>query len=132
MVIISNPEHHISDYVYCLTKCLIIFMCKMLSYDPKTANLAQAPDSKAKSAAIARANDVQASLPDDMPSFVKPMLPSHVTGGFWLVSFLFYDRKCCKKIDDILCILLLKLIFCMTKFLVFYKFNENVFLMKSF
>ncbi|KAL8209223.1 hypothetical protein R6Q57_008635 [Mikania cordata] len=49
-----------------------------------TANLAQTPDSKAKSAAIERANEVQASLPFESPSFVKPMLPSHVTGGFWL------------------------------------------------
>ncbi|KAK1423833.1 hypothetical protein QVD17_19142 [Tagetes erecta] len=56
----------------------------IVSYDPKSANLAQVPDSKAKSAAIARANEVQASIPDDIPSFVKPMLPSHVTGGFWL------------------------------------------------
>ncbi|XP_022036405.1 B3 domain-containing protein Os01g0234100 isoform X2 [Helianthus annuus] len=56
----------------------------IVSYDPKSANLARAPDSKAKSAAIERANEVQASLPSEIPSFVKPMLPSHVTGGFWL------------------------------------------------
>ncbi|KAL8255371.1 hypothetical protein R6Q59_033592 [Mikania micrantha] len=54
------------------------------SYEPKSANLAQTPDSKAKSAAIERANEVQASLPFESPSFVKPMLPSHVTGCFWL------------------------------------------------
>ncbi|KAD5318340.1 hypothetical protein E3N88_18286 [Mikania micrantha] len=56
----------------------------IVSYEPKSANLAQTPDSKAKSAAIERANEVQASLPFESPSFVKPMLPSHVTGGFWL------------------------------------------------
>ncbi|KAJ0929136.1 putative transcription factor B3-Domain family [Helianthus annuus] len=56
----------------------------IVSYDPKSANLARAPDSKAKSAAIERANEVQASLPSEIPSFVKSMLPSHVTGGFWL------------------------------------------------
>ncbi|KVI10763.1 B3 DNA binding domain-containing protein [Cynara cardunculus var. scolymus] len=56
----------------------------IISYDPKVAASAQPPDSQAKSAAIERATEVQASLPSELPSFVKPMLPSHVTGGFWL------------------------------------------------
>ncbi|XP_076934400.1 B3 domain-containing protein Os01g0234100-like [Bidens hawaiensis] len=56
----------------------------IVRYDPKSARLSQPRDSKAKSAAIERANAVQASLPSELPSFVKPMLPSHVTGGFWL------------------------------------------------
>lgn len=56
----------------------------IVSYDPKVAASAHPPDSQAKSAAIERANEVQASLPSELPSFVKPMLPSHVTGGFWL------------------------------------------------
>ncbi|KAL4555756.1 hypothetical protein LXL04_038384 [Taraxacum kok-saghyz] len=56
----------------------------VVSYDPKTAHLSQPPNSQAKSAAIERAMEVQASLPSEFPSFVKPMLPSHVTGGFWL------------------------------------------------
>ncbi|KAI7745774.1 hypothetical protein M8C21_010842 [Ambrosia artemisiifolia] len=46
--------------------------------------MTQAPDSKAKSAAIERANEVQASLPSELPSFVKSMLPSHVVRCFWL------------------------------------------------
>ncbi|KAI3753157.1 hypothetical protein L2E82_25203 [Cichorium intybus] len=54
------------------------------SYDPKSAALSQPPSSQAKSAAMERATEVQASLPSEFPSFVKPMLPSHVTGGFWL------------------------------------------------
>lgn len=36
--------------------------------------------------AIDRARDLQSSLESRYPSFVKPMLQSHVTGGFWLVS----------------------------------------------
>lgn len=36
--------------------------------------------------AIDRAGQIQAGLESDVPSFVKPMLQSHVTGGFWLVS----------------------------------------------
>lgn len=34
--------------------------------------------------AIHRADQIQSSLGADFPSFVKPMLQSHVTGGFWL------------------------------------------------
>ncbi|XP_057787475.1 B3 domain-containing protein At3g19184-like [Salvia miltiorrhiza] len=34
--------------------------------------------------AIQRAEDLQSSLDQDIPTFVKPMLQSHVTGGFWL------------------------------------------------
>lgn len=59
-----------------------------ISYDPKRAISSQHADSQTKSAAIERANELQASLPSVLPSFVKPMLRSHVTGGFWLVSSL--------------------------------------------
>ncbi|KAK6136895.1 hypothetical protein DH2020_029340 [Rehmannia glutinosa] len=34
--------------------------------------------------AIESADDLQSGLDQDVPSFVKPMLQSHVTGGFWL------------------------------------------------
>ncbi|XP_073022566.1 B3 domain-containing protein At3g19184-like [Primulina eburnea] len=34
--------------------------------------------------ATQRAEDLQSGLDQDIPSFVKPMLQSHVTGGFWL------------------------------------------------
>lgn len=33
-----------------------------------------------------RAKEVQANLSCEFPSMIKCMLPSHVTGGFWLVS----------------------------------------------
>ncbi|XP_004240808.1 B3 domain-containing protein Os01g0234100-like [Solanum lycopersicum] len=36
------------------------------------------------SSAMLRAAEVQANLPCQFPSFVKYMLPSHVSGGFWL------------------------------------------------
>ncbi|XP_057419759.1 B3 domain-containing protein Os01g0234100-like isoform X2 [Lotus japonicus] len=35
-------------------------------------------------AALERAKELQASLSPEFPSIVKHMLPSHVTGGFWL------------------------------------------------
>nr|GMD64745.1 B3 domain-containing protein At3g19184-like [Ipomoea batatas] len=34
--------------------------------------------------AIQRAEDLEAGLDNQFPSFIKPMLQSHVTGGFWL------------------------------------------------
>ncbi|PIA56423.1 hypothetical protein AQUCO_00700624v1 [Aquilegia coerulea] len=39
---------------------------------------------KAKQCAKERAEEVQANLDPGFPSFVKIMLPSHVSGGFWL------------------------------------------------
>ncbi|XP_059314035.1 B3 domain-containing protein Os01g0234100-like [Lycium ferocissimum] len=39
---------------------------------------------EANSSAMLRAGEVQANLPLQFPSFVKYMLHSHVTGGFWL------------------------------------------------
>ncbi|XWS54818.1 hypothetical protein CRYUN_Cryun10bG0121900 [Craigia yunnanensis] len=37
-----------------------------------------------KSAVMERALEVQANLSSDFPNLIKYMLPSHVTGGFWL------------------------------------------------
>ncbi|GJU92629.1 B3 DNA binding domain-containing protein [Tanacetum coccineum] len=56
----------------------------IVSYDPKAVALAQPLNSQSKSSAIERANEIQASLPSELPSFVKLMLPSHVTRCFWL------------------------------------------------
>jgi hypothetical protein len=36
--------------------------------------------------AINAAQELEEELGSDYPIFVKPMLQSHVTGGFWLVS----------------------------------------------
>ncbi|XP_051122652.1 B3 domain-containing protein At3g19184-like [Andrographis paniculata] len=41
-------------------------------------------DDEDRAYAIQRAEDLQAGLDQDIPSFVKPLLQSHVTGGFWL------------------------------------------------
>ncbi|WJZ83855.1 hypothetical protein VitviT2T_003500 [Vitis vinifera] len=39
---------------------------------------------EAKSSVMERAEKVQRNLPSEIPSMIKSMLPSHVTGGFWL------------------------------------------------
>ncbi|MCD7455887.1 hypothetical protein HAX54_029989 [Datura stramonium] len=55
---------------------------------------------EANSSAMLRAEEVKANLSSQFPSFIKCMLPSHVTGGFWLS----FPRKFCNahlpKHDD--------------------------------
>lgn len=41
---------------------------------------------EARTYAMERAEKLQASLEPQYPNFLKSMLQSHVTGGFWLVS----------------------------------------------
>lgn len=41
-----------------------------------------------------KAEEVQANLSPRFPSFVKLMLKSHVSGGFWLVSFELRNKNC--------------------------------------
>ena len=41
-----------------------------------------------KNAVMQLAKDIQANLDPQFPSFIKFMLRSHVTGGFWLVNCL--------------------------------------------
>ncbi|XVF01241.1 hypothetical protein REPUB_Repub04eG0071100 [Reevesia pubescens] len=41
-------------------------------------------NAQVKSAVMERALEVQANLSSEFPSLIKYMLPSHVTGGFWL------------------------------------------------
>ena len=40
---------------------------------------------EARMGATSKAESIKEGLPLSHPSFVKPMLQSHVTGGFWLV-----------------------------------------------
>ncbi|XP_076953587.1 B3 domain-containing protein Os06g0194400-like [Bidens hawaiensis] len=47
------------------------------------ANRVYASD-EAREYATAKAQELEANLEGGHPSFVKPMLPSHVSGGFWL------------------------------------------------
>lgn len=39
-----------------------------------------------KADAVKRAEELQRDLNSHHPSFIKPMVRSHVSGGFWLVS----------------------------------------------
>lgn len=40
-----------------------------------------------RNAVMEQAKDIQANLDPQFPSFIKFMLRSHVTGGFWLVNY---------------------------------------------
>ncbi|KAH0854381.1 hypothetical protein HID58_073710 [Brassica napus] len=63
---------------------VIWLLVKYLSYQRKDLlNRVYASDD-ARVYAIDRAEALQSSLEPEFPSFIKPMLQSHVTGGFWL------------------------------------------------
>ncbi|KAF8410044.1 hypothetical protein HHK36_002564 [Tetracentron sinense] len=55
---------------------------------------------EARTYAIERAEEVQSSLEPDYPSFVKPMLQSHVTGGFWLGLPVHFCKSNLPKRDE--------------------------------
>ncbi|KAI7735032.1 hypothetical protein M8C21_024833, partial [Ambrosia artemisiifolia] len=62
------------------------------------ANRVYASD-EAREYATTKAEEFEANLEGDYPSFVKPMLPSHVTGGFWLGLPGYFCRKYLPKND---------------------------------
>lgn len=47
---------------------------------------------EAKCSVMERAEEVLANVADGFPGFVKCMLPSNVTHGFWLVSPFFISE----------------------------------------
>ncbi|XP_010487845.1 PREDICTED: B3 domain-containing protein At3g19184-like isoform X1 [Camelina sativa] len=51
---------------------------------------------------IDRAETLQSSLDPDFPSFVKPMLQSHVTGGFWMGLPLRFCKTHMPKRDEMM------------------------------
>lgn len=68
---------------------LVLGMCfSYRSYQRRDLLNRHYASDEARQYAIERAEQVQSSLESDFPSFVKPMLQSHVTGGFWLVITL--------------------------------------------
>lgn len=66
---------------------LIIHLCSKRKYSYARRDLANRvyASDEAREYATAKAEELEANLEGGHPSFVKPMLPSHVTGGFWLV-----------------------------------------------
>ncbi|XVF67595.1 hypothetical protein PTKIN_Ptkin10aG0133700 [Pterospermum kingtungense] len=50
--------------------------------------------------AIERAEQLESTLGTDYPTFIKPMLQSHVTGGFWLGLPLPFCRKHMPRRDE--------------------------------
>ena len=49
--------------------------------------------SQAQLAVLECAKEVEASLAPEFPRLIKVMLPSHVSGGFWLVSITIMEHK---------------------------------------
>ncbi|XP_074378556.1 B3 domain-containing protein Os01g0234100-like [Apium graveolens] len=65
----------------------------------KIARISNEIDLK-ESSSMDRALEIQASLTSKFPSFVKIMLPSHVTGGFWLGLPKNFTTRHLPKHDD--------------------------------
>ncbi|XP_062177639.1 B3 domain-containing protein At3g19184 isoform X3 [Alnus glutinosa] len=54
------------------------------TYRPRDLSNRFYASDEARQDAIERAEQVESGLGSDFPTFLKPMLQSHVTGGFWL------------------------------------------------
>lgn len=67
----------------------VLNMYRIHKYKRDLSNRVYASD-EARASATLKAEELESSLGADYPTFVKPMLQSHVTGGFWLVSVLCY------------------------------------------
>ncbi|XP_057973654.1 B3 domain-containing protein At3g19184 isoform X2 [Malania oleifera] len=57
---------------------------------------------EARAHAIGRAEELQADLEPEYPNFLKPMLQSHVTGGFWLGLPAHFCKMNLPKREDII------------------------------
>jgi hypothetical protein len=60
------------------------FTCR--NYRPRDLLNRFYASNEARQDAIERAEQVESGLGSEFPTFLKPMLHSHVTRGFWLVS----------------------------------------------
>lgn len=69
------------------------------SYKRDLSNRVYASD-EGRASATLKAEELESSLGADYPTFVKPMLQSHVTGGFWLGLPGSWCRKHLPKRDD--------------------------------
>ncbi|XP_059633053.1 B3 domain-containing protein Os06g0194400-like [Cornus florida] len=54
----------------------------------------------ARAKAIAKAEELESSLGDNYPTLLKPMLPSHVSGGFWLGIPVYFCKKYLPRRDE--------------------------------
>lgn len=75
--------HMLPDWLYLLCLCRISYSRRDLS------NRVYASD-EGRAAALEKAEKLESTLEGQLPSFVKSMLQSHVTGGFWLVSIIIF------------------------------------------
>ena len=72
----------LQSWLMCISVCVGLF-----SYSSRTSSLLNRKyaSDEARLDAILNAETIMKELPLSNPSFVKAMLQSHVTGGFWLV-----------------------------------------------
>ncbi|XP_047983748.1 B3 domain-containing protein At5g42700-like [Salvia hispanica] len=56
---------------------------------------------EARDIAMKKAEEIESSLGSDHPSFVRSMLPSHVSGGFWLGLYTDFCRRRLPRSDSV-------------------------------
>ncbi|CAA0822124.1 B3 domain-containing protein [Striga hermonthica] len=57
---------------------------------------------EARERAMGKAEKLESSLGSDHPTFVRSMLPSHVSGGFWLGLSMSYCKRILPKNDGVI------------------------------
>ncbi|KAF5787009.1 putative transcription factor B3-Domain family [Helianthus annuus] len=74
------------------------------SYGPKVRDLSNRvyASDEDREYATGRADELHSTLQSDFPSFVKPMLQSHVSGGFWLGLPHRFSKSYLPKRDEIM------------------------------
>ena len=66
-------------------KSLHVYMCRIYGSRRNLSNCVRASEED-REKAYEKAEKLLLDLESEYPTFVKSMLPSHVSGGFWLVS----------------------------------------------
>ncbi|XP_062020796.1 B3 domain-containing protein Os03g0184500-like [Rosa rugosa] len=93
----------VPDYLQCLLMVINVGSVKSDSSEQKKFKRATEESlyetSEAQFSVLERANEVAANLDPQFPSMVKVMLPSHVSGGFWLGLFKTFCIKHLPKQD---------------------------------
>lgn len=86
VILLRNDFQDVKKSLYFATKITKLFMKIDRIYKRRDPfNLVYA-SAEAREYAIEKAEELQSTLVPHYPTLVKAMLPSHVSGGFWLVT----------------------------------------------
>ncbi|CAI9105798.1 OLC1v1004811C1 [Oldenlandia corymbosa var. corymbosa] len=97
-----TPDYKEFSYFRQVTFYERVLMPRRISYSKSRRDLENRvyASDEARAWAIDEAEKLESTLEEGYPSFVKPMLQSHVTGGFWLGLPNHFCKKHLPKRDD--------------------------------